>query len=147
MYTPRSPLPFPLPILTLAPTHNVPYYALFVALWGICQTKQSIDNQQNNATHTPKAMKKTHHTKWGNCPLRAASHPLPTLALILGIPKDCCYGKLPMNILRRKKFTNDDFGVCLQKNNRVFVFVRDAFITQQGSFRVPADSISFPGIR
>ncbi len=68
-------------------------------------------------------------------------------ALFFVSSKDWYYGELPMNILRRKKFTNDDFGVCLQKNNRVFVFVRDAFITQQGSFRVPADSISFPGIR
>ena len=48
---------------TLRPAMSL--HAPSAALWGICQIKQSIDNQTNNITNTPKAMKKTHHAKWG----------------------------------------------------------------------------------
>jgi hypothetical protein len=56
-------------------THTVPYYAPFAALWGICQTIQSIDNQLNNTTHTPKTTRK-HTAQNGAIALHAIAHVL-----------------------------------------------------------------------
>ena len=45
--------------------YRIPHHAPFAAAWGICNAKQSIDNQYTHATHTPTIMRKHTTPQWG----------------------------------------------------------------------------------